>query len=283
MKTKILMTTGVWTLVVLAFAASAPSVWSQRSSTPASDTGSVTRVPRAEIDRIADEIDRLVQQKLEADGVSRNPRTTDEQFVRRLYLDIVGRIPTLEETTAFLNSNAPDKRARLIDQLLDSYGYVSRQFNFWADLLRVQSRTRNQIGAPYIDWIKDSLEENKPYDQFVREMLAAEGPMMDRDSAAVGYYLRDFNMPEDNMSNTVRIFLGTRLECAQCHDHPFDKWTQRQYYEMVAFTGGLRYRLREPDSEYADEFRGLRRNRDFDQRTRAILRRFIEPLTTGVS
>lgn len=283
MKTITRKTTAIWFLAALGCIAFAPASWAQRSSTPPPDTSSVARIPRSEIVAVSKEIDRLVQQKLASEGLSRNPQTTDEQFVRRVYLDIVGRIPTLEETKAFLDSNDSDKRAALIDRLLDSYGHVSRQFNFWADLLRVQSRTRNQIGTPYIDWIKDSLQENKPYDQFVREMLTAEGPMMDRENGAVGYYLRDFNMPEDNMSNTVRIFLGTRLECAQCHDHPFDKWTQRQYYEMVAFTGGMQYRLREPDSEYAEQFRGLRRSRDFDDRTRAVLRRFIEPLTTGIS
>ena len=110
-------------------------------------------------------------------------------------------------------------------------------------MLRVKSRLDGGVsGQPYIDFVKDSLAENQPFDEFVQEMLTAEGANLDEGNGAVGYYLRDRNMPEDNMSNTIRVFLGTRLECAQCHDHPFDDWTQRQYFEMVAFTGGMSYR-----------------------------------------
>jgi len=146
----------------------------------------------------------------------------------------------LEETKSFLDSKSKTKRGDLIDELLDSYGFVSHQFNFLADVLRVKTRSNKIVGQPYIDFIKDSLEANMPYDQFVVELLSAEGNMLGHESRAVGYYLRDLNMPEDNMSNTVRVFLGTRLECAQCHDHPFDKWTQRDYFEMVAFVEKFR-------------------------------------------
>ncbi len=208
------------------------------------DTSSVNSVALENIKRISNEIDRLINDQLESTQQPNHPRTSDEVFLRRVYLDIAGRIPTIQEATRFLESSSEGKRSELIDQLLDSYGYVSRQFNFFADLLRVQSRARNVNGQPYIDFIKDSLSENKPYDQFVRELLCASGPMIEKGNGATGYYLRDLGMPEDNMSNTIRIFLGTRLECAQCHDHPFDKWTQRQYFEMVAFTGGMTYRER---------------------------------------
>ena len=202
---------------------------------------SATSVSRSAIREISDRIDELVLDKLESNDLSRNPKIKDAVFVRRIYLDIAGRIPTLDETTSFLHSKSKNRRAALIDDLLDSYGHVSRQYNYWADVLRVQSRSNKLIGAPYIDFLKDSIESNLPYDEFVRELLTAHGKMLGEDSGAVGYYLRDLNMPEDNMSNTVRVFLGTRLECAQCHDHPFDQWTQRDYFEMVAFTGGLNY------------------------------------------
>ena len=190
---------------------------------------------------ISDTIDELVEIKLVELGEKRNPKVDDDVFVRRIYLDAIGRIPTLEETQTFLNSKSKTKRADLIDELLDSYGHVSRQFNYWADILRVLSRNNRIYGQTYVDFIKDSLEQNQPYDEFVRQLLTAQGTMFDPDAGAVGYYLRDLNMPEDNMSNTVRVFLGTRLECAQCHDHPFDVWTQRDYFEMVAFTGGMRF------------------------------------------
>jgi hypothetical protein len=87
------------------------------------------------------------------------------------------------------------------------------------------------------NFVKESLRENKPYDAFVREMVAAQGKAWD--NGAIGYYMRDRGMPLDNMANTVRVFLGTRIECAQCHNHPFDKWTQMQFYKMAAFTYGV--------------------------------------------
>ena len=247
-----------------------------------SPNASVNTVSREAVLEISKKIDELVKKQLTAKGEKLNSLSSDEVFLRRAYLDIAGRIPTVDETRDFLRKGGKAKRADLIDELLDSYGYVSRQYNFWADLLRVKSRMPgNLLGIGYIDFVKDSLESNKPYDQFVRELITAEGPNMERGNGAVGYYLRDRNMPEDNMSNTVRIFLGTRLECAQCHDHPFDKWTQRQYFEMVAFTGGLRYRATDVGS--ANEVRKLYRSKDIPAKVRPILNRISQTLTYGVT
>lgn len=194
-----------------------------------------------EIDVAVSRIDELVDLNLKELGLERNPAISDEVFVRRIYLDIVGRIPTYSELTEFLDSENEDKRALLIDRLLESEGYVSSFYNYWADILRVKSRGRRTIMVSYQDWIKDSLRENLPYDQFVREMITSEGYVWD--DPAVGYYLRDAGMPLDNMSNTAQVFLGTRMQCAQCHDHPFDKWTQKEYYHMAAYTFGLQSQL----------------------------------------
>ena len=94
-------------------------------------------------------------------------------------------------------------------------------------------------GFVYREWVRTSIEENKPYDEIVRELLSTSGYAYDKETPQVGYYLRDRGMQLDNMANTVRVFLGTRLECAMCHDHPFDRWTQREFYEMAAFTTGV--------------------------------------------
>lgn len=243
---------------------------------------SVSSVPLASIRKISHQIDYLVETRLEELDENFNPLASDEIFLRRIYLDIAGRIPTLKETQEFLNSKRKNKRAELIDELLDSYGYVSRQFNFFADLLRLQTRGRNSIGQLYIDFVKDSLEQNKPFDQFVHELLSAEGAQLEQDNGAVGYYLRDLNMPEDNMSNTIRVFLGTRLECAQCHDHPFDKWTQKQYFEMVAFTGGLNYRVRNDWTLKSAALQKLARDESVTEEVRQILRRIVQPATYGI-
>ena len=231
-------------LLLAGFAFCAPvDAQESRSSEHVSTTYRAKKASRESIQQISDKIDALVMQQLSDEGLTRNKQTDDFVFVRRVYLDIIGRIPSLKETKAFVSSKKKSKRENLIDELLDSYGRTSRQFNFWADLLRVKSQMGNGLsGQPYVDFVKDSLERNQPYDEFVQELLTASGPNLATGNGEVGYYLRDRNMPEDNMSNTVRIFLGTRLECAQCHDHPYDDWTQRQYFEMVAFTNGVSYR-----------------------------------------
>lgn len=205
---------------------------------------SVTRVPKAEIQRHADEIDRILATALAAREATPNPVIDDATFVRRAYLQIVGRIPTAAESEAFLASRERDKRTALVDRLLDSPGHFSHEFHFWADLLRARTRLQTRVsGEPFLQWIKESLLEDEPYDEMVYQMLTAAGPAHQRDNGATGYLMRDLEMPEDSMSNTLRVFAGTRMECAQCHNHPFDKWTQKQFFEMAAFSGGIRYRL----------------------------------------
>ena len=109
-----------------------------------------------------------------------------------------------------------------------------------ADLLRINGEPGGAVGDAYELWVKDALRKNMPYDEMVYSLVTAEGKIWE--NGAVGYYFRDRGMPLDNMSNTVRIFLGTRLECAQCHNHPFDKWTQMDYFKMASFSYGMNTR-----------------------------------------
>lgn len=205
----------------------------------------------------ADQIDAFISDDLEKVGKERNPPVADEVFARRIYLDVAGRIPTYDELHRFLDSKSSNKRSQLIDELLDSEGYVSSYYNFWADILRVKSRGRRTIMVSYQDWIKDSLRENKPYDEFVKELITADGYVWD--DPAVGYYLRDAGMPLDNMSNTAQVFLGTRMQCAQCHDHPFDKWTQKEYYHMAAYTFGLQAQIPYGKVSVSQDFQEIQR------------------------
>lgn len=188
----------------------------------------------------AKKIDAILQADWKKANVQGNPAVDDNTFVRRLYLDIIGRIPTTREAESFVSSKDADKRAKLIDKLLGSEAYVQHTYNYWADVLRLTS-SGNQTGAitgsAYMNFVKDSLRQNKPYDQFVRDMVSAQGKAWE--NGAIGYYMRDRGMPLDNMANTVRVFLGTRIECAQCHNHPFDKWSQMQFFKMAAFTYGV--------------------------------------------
>lgn len=202
----------------------------------------------AKVRESAAKIDSIIEAKLKAEGLEPNPELDDARFVRRAYLDITGQIPTGRDAYLFVSSTIPNKREVLIDFLLNSVGYSSHMFNYWADTWRIVDKsTNNTYIRPWADWVKRSLRQNKPYDQMVREMLMADGQVFE--NPAVGYRLRDVGMPLDHLNNTVRVFLGTRIGCAQCHDHPFDKWTQKEFYELAAFEGGMRTQL--PRKEYA--------------------------------
>ena len=193
----------------------------------------------AEVDRsaAAKKIDALVEKNYAANEVKPNSPASDATFLRRIYLDVAGRIPSAAEAREFLHSMNPDKRSKLIDSLLKSEAHVSHEFNHWADVLRITSRLPGQDasnGAMYASWIKGAIRENMPYDEFVRSLVTADG-LIDQ-NGAVGFYLRDRGMPLDHLATTVQTFLGTQMVCAQCHDHPFDDWTQMDYYKLAAFS-----------------------------------------------
>ncbi len=173
-----------------------------------------------------------------------NPLMSDEQFVRRVYLDIVGHIPTYEQSKQFLDSTSKTKRAELIKSLLDSPGYASNLYNYFAEMLRVKDRLEQPDlrGTPYIKWLQTQCENNRPWNEMVYDMISADGKMWH--NGAAGYLLRDVGMPLDNLANTLAVFLGTDVSCAQCHDHPFADWTQYQFYEMAAYFGATTTDLR---------------------------------------
>jgi len=185
-------------------------------------------------------IDKIIEAKLRSYNQRPGKEISNETFLRRAYLKIIGRIPTLEEAQEFLAKRDRKARGQLIDKLLASEGYNKNWYVYWADILRAKTRVGNQgsDGYPFVRYLKDSIAANKPYNVWVEEMLSSKGPMWERGNGSVGYFYRDQGMGLDNMANTVRVFLGTSLECAQCHDHPFDRWTQKQFYEMAAFTHG---------------------------------------------
>ena len=193
----------------------------------------------------ARKIDQLLQANMAKAGHYYKPRVGDDILMRRTYLDVIGRIPTWKEAKDFILSPRSDKHYRLIEKLLESDGYTSATFNYWADILRAVSRVDGGgSGEPYIHWLKNAMAENMPYDKFVQKMLSSNGSPYEEGNGAVGYYLRDPGMPLDNMANTIQVFLGTRIGCAQCHDHPFDRWTQMDFYKLAAFTGGVNTRSR---------------------------------------
>ena len=178
-------------------------------------------------------IDSFINQTLKKEQKTASPKLSDYAFARKAHLAIIGRIPTKNELQKFIQN--PD-RAKLIDSLLANPARVSHDYNFWADLLRVKDGIAGvSMGfTGYQNWIRQSLSENIPYDKFVTELVTAQG--ISSENGAVGFYLRDRGMPLDHLANTAQIFLGTRLACAQCHDHPFEDWTQMEFYKLAAFT-----------------------------------------------
>jgi hypothetical protein len=178
-------------------------------------------------------IDKAVFEKLNRMRIAPSEVCTDEEFLRRVYLDVLGVLPTADERHAFLNNPSPKKREELIDQLLKRPEFI----DFWclkfADVLRSNSRLIQTKGTHVFQrWIRTSLEQNKPLDQFVRELLTADGSTY-RNPAA--NYYRISRDPENSVETTAQLFLGVRIQCAKCHNHPFERWTQDDYYGFAAF------------------------------------------------
>jgi hypothetical protein len=178
-------------------------------------------------------IDRLVQAKLRQMEILPSELTTDEEFLRRVSYDVIGVPPTPEEIRAFLADRRPDKRARVIDALLERPEHAEFWALKWGDLFKVRSDLLTDRGAwGMYRWVRDSIAANKPFDRFVREVVAAEGSC-DQNPAA--NFWRVFASADDAAEATCQVFFGIRLMCAKCHDHPFEKWVQKDYYGMTAF------------------------------------------------
>ena len=182
-------------------------------------------------------IDGHVWAKLKQLSITPSEPATDATFHRRAYLDVIGRLPTPDETRAFLADTDPKKREKLIDALLERPEYADFWANKWADLLR-PNPYRVGIKATYnLDpWLRESFRENKPYDQFVREILTAQGSTF-RNGAAV--FFRDRREPDEITTMVSQLFLGVRLDCAKCHHHPFEVWGQDDFYSFAAFFGRI--------------------------------------------
>ena len=187
-------------------------------------------------------IDKLVDQKLLKVKALPAPLCDDATFMRRIYLDLTGLPPTPEQTRAFLSDNSDNraKRTHLIDTLLVSREYEDKWTSKWADLLDVNSK---YIGDPGVlkfrNWIHSAVADNMPYDKFVRSLMTASG---DAYQNAPANYLRIARDTSTATENITQLFLGVRFSCAKCHDHPFERWTQNQYYQLGAFFARVGYK-----------------------------------------
>jgi hypothetical protein len=177
-------------------------------------------------------VDEKVDQKLKQLQYLPSELSSDETFVRRVFLDVIGLLPTPEETRQFVADSASDKRARLIDDLLERSEFDRFQAQKWGDLLRL---SRRQIGLTsvfkYNRWLTGAVAENMPYDKFVRELLTSSGNTL---SNPAGNYFRTAGDTLDAMETTAQLFLGIRMQCAKCHNHPAERWTQNDYFGLAA-------------------------------------------------
>lgn len=180
-------------------------------------------------------IDEFVYEKLKRVRVLPSDLCSDEEFVRRVYLDLTGLPPKPEEIRGFLADarGQKEKRDALIDRLVGSPSYVEHWTNKWADMLQVNRKFLGDVGAAALrDWIQNAIASNMPYDRFAYEVMTATGSTLEHPAAAYWKVLRE---PAGAMENTTHLFLAVRFNCNKCHDHPFERWTQDQYYHLTAF------------------------------------------------
>jgi hypothetical protein len=182
-------------------------------------------------------VDELVAAEWRKLGLQPAAQADDWEFVRRAYLDLVGTLPTADEARIFAASADPQKREHLIDELLARPEYVDYWALKWSDLLRAHRRSLGEKGlASFAGWLRDRLRQNAPFDAVVRELLTAEGNLYTQ--GPVAFYFVD-KTPEELAETTAQIFLGVRLACAKCHHHPFEVWSQDDYYGLAAFFTGV--------------------------------------------
>ena len=194
------------------------------------------------------EVDQLVAEKWQRMKIQPSGLCTDAEFIRRVYLDLTGLPPSAEAVQAFLEDNTKTrkKRSQLVNKLVGSEEFVEYWTNKWADLLQVNRKFLGAAGAKeFRGWIRDHVKNNTPYDEFAYQVLTASGS--NKENPAASYY-KILREPDAMMENTTHLFLAVRFNCNKCHDHPFERWTQDQYYETAAFFAQVGMK-RDPDNK----------------------------------
>lgn len=202
--------------------------------------------------RVGAIIDRHLAETWKTNNVEPAPVADDAEFLRRTYLNIAGRIPRVAEVREFLADKRPDKRRRVVAELLESPGYITHYTTFWRNVLipEVNADIQARYLVPGFEaWLRGKLQEDAPYDSIVREMLTVEISRNNRrtqnyfqrlgEPTPIAFFQSKQAKPENLAAAASRVFLGVRIECAQCHDHPFDSWKQEQFWGFAAFFAGL--------------------------------------------
>ncbi len=255
--TSALLTLGVWLCLLTPVQAGSDD----KSTTPALPSGTISDAAwkAAQTTTLTSgEIDQLVGQELSRAKIKPAPLTTDEQFVRRVWLDLTGSLPMPADVKEFLTSREPNKRARLIDRLLSSDEYARHWAHYWRNV--IASRTSDQRGQRLVghfdQWMTEQLGKNVPWDRIVRAMLTASGPVRfdEPDKNGAAYFLASHFGPDattERAAEAARIFLGIQIQCAQCHDHPSDVWKRKQFHEFAAYFARLKEQPLREDKKLA--------------------------------
>ena len=204
-------------------------------------------VPVANLPPVKNFVDELVFGRLKTLGLPPSPLADDGTFLRRVTIDIAGRLPTLEETTAYLAETGPDKVEKLVDRLLESGDYADNFAAKWGAVLRNRRQAQKddiKVSVAFHDWIREALDKNLPLDQIVRGVLTAQGEAIK--VPAVAWY-REVKDVSAETEDIAQLFLGQRIACAKCHHHPFERWTTQDYWSLAAFF--TRVDIKQPKAE----------------------------------
>ncbi|MGJ8724976.1 MAG: PSD1 and planctomycete cytochrome C domain-containing protein [Roseibacillus sp.] len=209
-------------------------------------------------------IDDHVHEKLHKLRIIPSKLATDEDFVRRVYLDLIGLLPSREERASFLADSSPDKRSQLIDQLIERKEFTEIWVMKWAELLQIRSTGNNSNQITYkaatlwYEWLREKIASGTPFDQIVREQLATPGGTLTQPQT--NYYKLEADIKKVT-ENVAQVFLGTRIQCAQCHNHPFDRWTMDDYYGFASFFSQVkRKRAEDPHEQIVYDANGEIKN-----------------------
>ncbi|MFG0296354.1 MAG: DUF1549 domain-containing protein [Maioricimonas sp. JB045] len=216
---------------------------------------------------VSEQVDALILETLEAEGTEPAPLTSDEDFLRRVSLDLAGRIPTPREVTLFGLDPNPNKRAELIDRLLDSDEYASLWAAYWGEVIftRATEQRSRLVERPFDQWMQEQLASNRPWDEIATELLTATGNVNEDGRTALIF--AHTGQPAEVAAEVSRIFLGIQMQCANCHNHPTDSWTREQFHQLAAYFPRIQVR-RDPNGSMRDfvvsSFQERRRRQQID-------------------
>jgi hypothetical protein len=204
---------------------------------PAPRPAKVVRTPTIDAAQVDAQFERLYEET----KTRVSPPVGDEAFVRRVYLDVTGKLPKPKEIEGFCRDDAPDKRARLIDALLESPDYAKNWARYWRDVFQFHASNTNpiQVRYPLLEqWLGEQLAGNTPWDEVAKALITASG--RNDASGPANFLMAQSGQAVELAGEVSRVFMGVQIQCAQCHDHPTDPWTRKQFHEFAAFFGGMR-------------------------------------------